>query len=115
MIYEHVAGLDVAVYDSMRVCVVEADENLQHIPPDVLETQLRPELAEIRILDVFEDEARGPGRRVGDHVLQVYHERPALQRLQHLYLSADFHAFDWLEHFYDDVIIGLEHNCPKDF
>ena len=103
MINQDVSGLDVAVNDTLRMRKVQADQDLQHIPSDVLQTELGPQLTEVGILNVLEHEAGCTGRRISDNVHQINDERTALQSLQHFDLSPHLHPLHRLEHLDDDV------------
>jgi hypothetical protein len=65
MVYQHIAWLDISMEDALGVSKVKPNQQLEHVGLDVLESQFRPQLSEVIVLDVFENEGRGLCARVG--------------------------------------------------
>lgn len=58
MVDHHIVRLDISVHDALAVAEIQRLQQLENIVANVVVNETRVELAEVGIVDVFEDQTR---------------------------------------------------------
>ena len=108
MVNHNIVGLHISMHDSLAVTKVQRLQKLINIITHVIVGETGVEHAKIRVVHVFENQARRFALAIANDIKQGYHVGATRQVLKNLDLTLNLLLLDWLQDL-DDTLLVVDH------
>lgn len=115
MINHYVMGFHISMHDSLAVAEVQSLQEFIDIKADVEIGETRVQGSKVRVVDIFEDQARRLALVVAHHIQQGHDVGSTCQVLENLDFTLDLLLFDGLEHLDDTLLVIDDIDALKHF
>lgn len=108
VVNHNIVRLHIPVHDSLAVTEVQCLQKLVDIITHVIVGEAGVEHAEVRVVHVFENQARRFALAIANDIKQGYHVGATRQVLKNLDLTLNLLLLDWLQDL-DDTLLVVDH------